>query len=442
MRGRGTGNGEQATRSPGAALRRGVLLLLAGVLLATLAPACGGGGESADEVTQRAFAAINQPGMVFHAKGDDGSEVWIDAEKQVFRRVASEKDGGLISVGDGWQAMSYDPYQNAVSTKDSAPPANSPPRINHPAVQWLEALGALAYSGELRLIGETTADGKKVVAIEARSPVLEQGQFTGRYLVGRIELDAGSYFLSAFERRLDLPLEEQNATPDPSSLTPQQQPVRILYQVSELVPRETLPAGFFDATVVEDQIITLDENIAKIKALGIDPYWLGKRYEGGLGAFRLPGETEGAIVDTTTGKASFHYQLEVPGSAGTGALIGESLVVNLGPAGTDFGQPVIQEFGGVLPEQPEQVTVRGQAATLYRSVLTPAELPCPTGAACPKTKAPLYYRLPFAIGKTVVQLETYARVDSVTGDDQNGYNSTEGIAALAEALTAATATAE
>ncbi len=409
--------------------------MVAGVLVATLAPACGGGGETAEDVTQKAFEAINQPGMVFHAKGDDGSEVWIDAGNEVFRRRDGQSAGGLVSVGEGWQTSSYDPYENAVSTKDNAPLADQPPRINHPAIQWIEAFGALAYSGELRLIGETMADGKAVVAIEARSPIVEQGQFTGRYLVGRVEFDAGSYLLSAFERRLDLPLEERDATPDPSSLTPEQQPVRIRYEVSELLPREELAADFFDAGIVEEQVITLDENIANIKALGIEPYWLGERYAGDRGAFRLPSDTEGVFVDTSTGEASFHYLLEVPGGAGTGALIGESLVVNLGPAGTDFGQPVIQEFGGVLPEVQGQVTVRGQTATLYRSVLTPSELPCPTGTACPTTKAPLYYRLPFTIGSTAVQLETYARVDSVTGEDQNGYNITEGIVALAEALT-------
>jgi hypothetical protein len=50
----------------------------------------------------------------------------------------------------------------------------------------------------------------------------------------------------------------------------------------------------------------------------------------------------------------------------------------------------------------------------------------------------LYRRLIFAVGTTNVQLETSARVGA-SGQDANGYNTRDGIIALAEALTEAPA---
>jgi hypothetical protein len=92
----------------------------------------------------------------------------------------------------------------------------------------------------------------------------------------------------------------------------------------------------------------------------------------------------------------------------------------------------------VLPEQMDTVTVNGQPAILYTSSLTPNDLPCPAGTTCPPSDAAMYRRLDFAVGKTNVQLETSARIDSV-GQDANGYNTKAGIIALAEALTEAPA---
>lgn len=369
--------------------------------------------------------------MVFHAAADNGGEVWIDAERQVYRQRDATAVGGLTSVGQGWTRTSYDPFQNKVIAQDKSPSDPNRPRLDDPAIQWFEPLAALAYAPELRLIGRTTSDGRAVIAIEARSPVLDKGNFTGRYLIGRVELDAQSRLVVAFERRLQLPPDE---TPNADDLQDDQKPTRIRYQ-TEFLPRDTLPPDFFSPTIVEQQVITLEENLATIAAMGLDLLWLDKEFSDSHGTLRLPEGTEGVFVDSTKGEASFHYSL-VTGGAGDTRLLADSVVIKIGPPGTDFGQPAIQQFSGRLPEGGRTVTAAGQQAMLYTSILTPADLPCPAGD-CPRTRTPLYHRLSLTIGSTGLQIETYARVDSVTGDDQNGYNNTEGIVALAEAVASA-----
>ncbi len=412
-------------------MRRAILLLAcAGVGLAMACGASGKGGDAEREV-QKAFEAISQPGMVFHAKGDNGSEVWIDAERQLYRQRAAPSAGGLISVGQGWVRTYYDPFSNRVATEDRSPSGPGRPRIDNPAVQWFEPLSALAFGSELRLVGRTMSDGREVIAIEARSPIMNNSEFTGSFLVGRVELDPTSHLVVAFERRVELPPDRARQTPDPASLQEGQKPERIHYQ-AELVGRDTLPADFFSATVVEDQVVTLEENLTAIKSLGLDLLWLGKEYSAAQGKLVLPSEAEGVIVDPTTAEASFHYAL-VTSESGSGGLLNEAVIIRLGPKGTEFGQPSIEEFAGRLPEGQSAVTVRGGPATLYTSILTPADLPCP-GADCPRASVPLYRRLSFTTGQTSVQIEVFARVDVVTGVDQNGYNSEEGIIALAEAL--------
>lgn len=408
-----------------------VLLVAAGALTAAVSSACGGSSQSADDVVQKAFAAVNKQGVVFHAKGDDGGEVWIDVEKQEYRRLGSASAGKLVSVGQGWDTTSYDPNQNTVSTTNASPAPQQLPRINNPAAQWWSPLTALAYGQELRLIGKTTGDGKQVVAIEARSPVAQNGQFTGEYLVARVEMDPQTYMVVALETRVELPAGQ---TPDQSSArSASQAPVRIRYQVTEFVSRDTLPSDFFSATPVQAQIVTVAQKVQQIKAMGIDPYWLGERYDGAQAKFDLTSDALGVTVDTSKTEASIHYRLEVPGGA---SPLADTLIERLGKAEDQFDKPTIEAFAGDVPEYSQKGTVRGQPVTIYRSFLTPSDLPCPTGTSCPQTKVPLYYRVRFTVGKTAIQVETYARVDA-NGNDLNGYNNPNGIVALAEALTVA-----
>jgi len=388
--------------------------------------ACGGGGEqSGDDVAKKVAAAIQQPGMVFHTVAADGSEVWIDWENEAFRREEPVSGGGkLISIGAGWVETIYNPIDNELVSEDHT--LDGPrPRIDHPMIFWLDPLSALALGQDLTVIGRTVSDGREVLALTARSPLLDENQqVTGGYLEGRVELDPQTYFPAAYEGR-QVPPAGETPTQGNEGLR------RTVYSTAELVPRDSLAAGFFDISNAEAQVKTLDETINGLRQLGLEPFWLGPQYEGERGKLALPGETAGFDFNANAGTASFSYGLIVSVESRE-IFANDAVIVRLGPAGTDFGPPALDEFAGDLPEQRSEAMARGVPADSYVSFLSPADLGCPE-PPCPGGNIPLYTRLVFLVGETVVQIEAKARIDEF-GVDYNGYNNLDGVVALAEAL--------
>ncbi len=398
--------------------------------------ACGGGGndETPDQIAQKAYQAVNQAGKVYHVRGDDGSDVWIDAANQRYRRGEATSDGVLTSVGDGWTMISYDRTQNQVTTEDTKPTGSAVPRINDPMAVWLEPLGALAYGQDVRVIGKTMSDGREVLALEVRSPIFTNNQPTGRVLVGRVELDPDSYLPVAFERRQESPPGQPTDTP---SALGGQGSKRVKFTLSEMVAPDSLPADFFSRKVVEDEVVTVERSLQKARDLGLTPFWLGKEFKGSAVNLRFSSETGAVIADPATSEASIHYALQVVAGPAANGVSDETVVIKLAKADkASFGPPVIQDFAGDLPEQKRQVTAHGRPAPLFVSVLTPSALPCPKGSVCPRTNAPLYTRLDLTLGDTAVQIEAFARIDG-DGNDLNPYNSIDGIIGLADVLTAA-----
>jgi hypothetical protein len=408
---------------------RGAIALVAAAVLTVLALGCGGGGDpSGDDVAQRVGQTIQQPGMVYHAVQDDGVEVWVDANDQLYRKADAPTRGRLVSMGQGWLQTVYDPVQNAVAQKDNTPPGPATPRINNPAVSWTDALAGLGFGNELQMIGKETADGIEVWVLRAKTPIVDtNGNVTGS-LAGRIEVNVSTNLPHAFERQ-ETSVNGTTPTPDPNGLNPNR---RIIYTTSEMIPRSSLAADFFDPSKVSSQVQTPAENLQKLRAIGLAPLWLGEQYLGPGGLLQLP------VANSVTASASkkngdIHYTLILPTSATNALQEANAVIIRLAADASTFTTPTITQFGGVLPEQTDTVTVNGQPATLYTSTLTPNDLPCPTGNCAPSNAA-LYRRLDFAVGTTNVQLETSARIDSV-GQDANGFNTKDGIIALAEALT-------
>ncbi len=408
------------------------MLGILAVALAVIVVGCGGGDEesSAEEIIAKTSEAVRRDGMAFHAKGDDGSEVWIDAAGQRYRALRRSRTELLTAVGMGWTETTYDPDTNTVASKDSTP--GNVPRLDDPMILWFEPLSALAYGAEISDFGKTTADGKTVITVESRTPIGASGQPTGRFLLGRLELDPETYLVQAFERRLQLPPGE---TPDPQSVGSQldTQNVRIRYEVSEFVPLADLPADFFDTSHVDEQVVTLQKSIAQIRDAGVTPYWLGDLYESGdlvLVLQPLPGGVE---FDSTTGMGSLLYALGTP----DGAVISvDTVIIRLAkPGRAEFPQPAFPQYAGRLPENVSEITVGGRPAAMGVSILPPSALPCPA-VSCPGTDAPLFIRLQLQLDGAALQIETYARVDD-SGTDRNGYNTESGIIQLAEALTPA-----
>ncbi|RLC59281.1 MAG: hypothetical protein DRI30_00905 [Chloroflexi bacterium] len=411
---------------------------LVGLLVAIVA-GCGGGGDADDdsggqngeEIVERVVEAVSEPGMIYHVIGDDNSEVWMDVENALFRRREGPSGGALISVGDGWDRYAFNPLENQVFVEDASPQGATRPRIDHPMIFWVEALGALALGQELEVLGETVVDGRPVITMKARSPVVREGELTGATLVGRVELDPETYLPLAFERTEEVP----------AGAAPAQERLRIRYTTSELIARDSLPEGFFDQSVVEAQVLTTEESLRQLADLGLTTYWLDEVYTDQLGQLALP-PVNAVVTDPATEIAELHYALIV----GHGSPEGEeplldAVIVRLAGDAGGFVQPTVPEFAGTLPERESEVEVRGVSGTLFTSLLTPANLGC--GAVdCPPTEARLYRRLLFTIDGTAVQIETFARL-TATGDEMNGFNSESGLVALGEALmevTEATAT--
>jgi hypothetical protein len=398
--------------------------VLAAIVVAVVLIAGGGDDNdvgSADEVAQKVAEAIREPGMVYNVGGNDGSLAWIDAEMQQYRRRDSAINGGATSVGSGWTEISYDAATNAVTADDTTPSASQRPRIDDPMVRWMDPLAALAFSNQLTLIGRTTADGKQVIALEATTPVVDgAGNVTGT-LYGRVEVDAETYLPYAFEARQTL-ANGATPTPGPEGLDP-----RVLY-TSEFIERSTLPADFFERSVVEGQIETNQNQMEQVRELGLTPVWFGQYYDGKpYGELQLPPTVSVSVNDEGT-EAEIRYALVSPTSVAIDAVI-----IRLAADASRFTRPEIPQFAGDLPEDEETVTLAdGVTATLYTSILTIDALPCPSGG-CPQSSAALYRRLVLQRGDTAVQIEVSPRI-LADGTDSNGFNSRDGIVSLAGVL--------
>ena len=408
------------------------LLALALVSLLVLATVgCGGDDDegssemSSEEIVSKVEQAVSQPGMIFYAEGDDGSEVWLDAENERYRRKEPQRSGGLTSIGEGWTRYRFDQFQNEVIEEDLSPATQ--PRIDNPMVAWYEPLTALGYGTELEVIGLTQADGREVVAVNAISPVLNDENEPTSFLEGRVEVDAATYLPTAFERREVLP---NGATVTPEAGEEEPAPPRVRYRTT-LVSASEVPEGFFDRAVVEDEVRTLSESVAEMKALGLPPYWLGDRLQGPGGLLALP-EIDPLIVDPGKPAGEFHYSLIVPTSQSSSEPLTDTVIIRMAKDVSEFTPPVVEAYAGDVPEQRQSVTVRGGEGVLFSSLLTPSDLPCPEGN-CPVAAVPIFTRLIFEIGETAFQIETSARVGA-SGEDLNGYNTVDGIIGLADAL--------
>ncbi len=412
--------------------RASAVALVVAVVLAAMVVGCGGGGDpSGDDLAKKVGDAINQPGMVYHTVANDGTEVWIDAPDQLYLKVAATAQGKLLSTGQGWTVTSYDPFQNAVTEKDRTPAGPATPRINNPAVSWTDALGALGFGNTLDSTDKSTADGTEIWVVQANSPILDKNGNIAGSLAGRVEIDAKTNLPHAFERH-QTDANGVTPTPDVSGLSPNR---RIVYKTSEMIPRSSLAADFFDKAKVGAQVQTPAESLDKIRQIGLTPLWLGEQYKANPGLLQLPA-TNAVFAVASDKRGEVHYSLIVPTSATNAQEELDAVIIRVAADATKLTSPTIPQIGGTLPEQKDRVTVNGQPATLYTSTLTPNDLPCDPGATCPPTDAALYRRLVFAVGTTNVQVEAAARIGP-SGVDANGYNKKDTIIALAEALTEA-----
>lgn len=406
--------------------------------------ACGGGGRGevdlsdVDEVVAGAVQAVSRSGDVFHAEAvwregqsrAEVQEVWLDADKGRFRRErrierAGETTDFEVVVGADWTTTSYESFSNSVYTHTMTPPERAEGAeagIDNFAYLGVEYLPILIGSGEKRVVGESTVEGRPVVSVEAEWFMEPGGDWPeGVTYAMNVELDKSTLLPVQVGTKLIAPDgEEQSYGP-------------FTFEVTEYVSPEDLPPDFFSPQAVEELAVTLDEELAQAQAqaqaAGFALYWPGERYQ----AEELPELTfDGVRVDEKTVEVSLGYATEVAGFD-----LDDTVVIKQGPVGqTEFEPPHVR-FGVAPEEGEEEVMVQDGEAVLYVSAEPPVAGPCvmeEEGVPCTPVVAdvPAYHRLVLTLGNTMIQVEARARPQEE--EDRNPFNNREALLAVAEAL--------
>jgi hypothetical protein len=403
--------------------------MIAAAAAGALAWGCGGDGPSADAeaLMQAAVDAVIEPGMVFHAETGEGSEIWIDGERELFRAQSGEEGDSWFHVGvaEGWTLWSFDAWQNEVEKEQLEPPVDFPSRIDNPAILLgFSPLTVLAYGESVEVAGEKESEGRDVVVVETKSIMEGNDHPEGSTSVWRVELDRESHLVVATEWSVIPPEGEGETEGDSDDVH------REVYE-TEFIPREELPEDFFSPQVLYDAVITFEERLEVVRALGITPYWLGERFEAKEGELVLS-----SVWDVHThedrGEATVRYSSLTPRYAISGGL-GDTVVITLRPAGAAFEPPEMPPLGP-KPESEEEVTVQGHEGILYTSELRPEAVVCAVGLPCITPEVPLYHRLVVTLDDTTIEVEALAKANPEVGEDENPFNNREGILALARAL--------
>jgi len=400
----------------------GVLVLLTG-LVTGLGAACGGGGgggvdlSDADEVMAGALRAVSPAGQVGHLKWEESAagletplgEAWIDADNGRFRlehRSAEGEEGSsTVAVGEEWRIATYlasgddsrpFSYITAVDREDSAARG-----IDNLAYVGAAHLSRLAWAGERRVVGgESTADGREVVVLEAKQPA--EGDWEGGTMfVATVELDKATL----------LPVKFRSSTVEPDGT--EGDVLSLAGFEWEAVSPDDLPSDFFSPDALFAAYSTARTELAEAAKLDFDLYWLGEKYESAAGGHLdlYLWDVDWDLDADPEDWPQLHYATEA--MRGRGALI-----IREGPVGqAQFGPgSEVRE-----PIEQDEVVVLGQRATLYSHIdrlYSPDEV--------------TYRWLVVTLGETTIEL--YPIPMSEEGREVNPLNNTEALVALAEDL--------
>jgi len=360
---------------------------------------------------EAATNAVHRPGMVFHAVSKNGSELWIDGDRQLFRQQAGKEgeDGFVVRVGDGWKTTRVDVSTNQLVTLDltSRVDAN-----DHPVFNWIEPLRALVNAEDLSITKEKFSAGHKIIVLEATTLVPFEDHPEGVPVRWSVELDADSSLIQAYEGGLPSDVRRQF----------EGEGERVEYTTLEFIDPTKLPADFFSPDVVRASISTAERRVQQIEALGISVYWLGERLNTEGGTLSILDPRSNISADEERREGSLYYSFRA------GQVSPGGVRILLRPAGgIPFGPPDIPETSE-QPEQEDNVTVQGREAILYTSLLRAAGILCPAGTPCGPADAALYHRLVVVFDDAAIQLE------AIGGPLDNPFNDRDALLALAEFL--------
>jgi hypothetical protein len=256
-------------------------------------------------------------------------------------------------------------------------------------------LSRLAWAGERRVVGESTADGREVVVLEAKQ-AMEDDWEPGTMFVATLELDKATL----------LPVKFRSSTVD--SYGTEGDVLSLAGFEWEAVSPDDLPSDFFSPDALFATHSTAPEKLAEASKLGFELYWLGERYQGAAGG-QLDlylATVEWDMEADPEDWPQLHYASEA--MRGRGAVI-----IREAPVGqAQFGPPGEVQHPTAGPIEQEQVTVQAQPATLYFETdhLSP-------------TYEVTYRWLVVTLGETTIEL--YPVPMSEEGKENNPLNNTE-----------------
>jgi hypothetical protein len=397
-------------------------LLVAILMLAfgaSLAVGCGGSGggvdlSDADEVMAAALQAVSPPGQVGHLKWEESAvglgtplgEAWIDADNGRFRiehRSVEDKEEGsfTVAVGEDWRTAAYETsgddsqpfsYIRAVDREDLAARG-----IDNLAYVGAAHLSRLAWAGERRVVGESMADGREVVVLEAKQPASGDWE-PGTMFVATLELDKATL----------LPVQFRSSIVEPDGTETQEFSIQAFEW--EAVSPDDLPSDFFSPDALFAAYSTARKELEDASKQGFELYWLGEKHKGERLDLYL------WDVDT---QAEDWPQLHYASEAMRGP---EAVIIREAPV----GQAQLGPFGEMQnpnagPIQSEQVTVLDQPAILYSRTDNLSA-----------SYAVTYRWLVATLGETAIEL--YPVPMSEDGQEINPLNNREALLALGEAL--------
>jgi len=396
----------------------GVVVLMV-AFVSSLAVGCGGGGgvdlSDADEVMAGALRAVSPTGQVGHLKWEGSAaglgtplgEAWIDADNGRFRlehrSVEGEGSSSTVAAGEEWRIATYIAsgddswplsYITAVDREEMAARG-----MDNLAYVGAAYLSRLAWAGERRVVGESTADGREVVVLEAKQPThAEKGP--GWMFVATVELDKATL----------LPVQFRSSTVDPYGT--EGEVLSLAGFEWEAVSPDDLPSDFFSPDALFATYSTAREKLAEASKLGFELYWLGEKYESAAGGHLdlYLWDVEWDMEADPEDWPQLHYASE---AMGRGALL-----IREGPVGQAQFGPGSEVVG---PIEQEEVAVSGRPAVLYSRTdnLSP-------------TYEVTYRWLVVTLGETTIEL--YPVPMSEEGQENNPLNNTEVLVGLAEDL--------
>jgi hypothetical protein len=396
------------------------LVALALAVVAGFGASCGGGGggvdlSDVDEVMAGALRAVSSPGQVGHLKWEESAaglgtplgEAWIDADNGRFRlehrSVEGEGSSSTVAAGEEWRIAYYMAsgddsrpfcYITAVDREEMAARG-----MDNLAYVGAAYLSRLAWAGERRVVGESTADGREVVVLEAKQPThAEKGP--GWMFVATVELDKATL----------LPVQFRSSTVDPYGT--EGEVLSLAGFEWEAVSPDDLPSDFFSPDALFAEYSTAREELAEASKLGFELYWLGERYQGAAGG-QLDlylATVEWDMEADPEDWPQLHYASE--------AMRGGGLIIREGPVGQAQLGPGSEVMG---PIEQEEVAVSGQPAIIYSHI-----------DRLYSSSEANYRWLVFTRGETVIELHPMPMSEEER--EINPFNNTEALIGLAEAL--------